>query len=219
MPRFFLLPLFYRWHYVCPFHSGFGEKLLWHWRPASFKKTRLFLVYMPLEPQSGKCSWSTSNIYHQHKNLYKMQMWHSRRLKSSIFLYLKGFKSMSPINVAVTMRLPLGRMEQGGTGIMKPCIPAYKTICIFYSNQSLLNTEAESQGFITPLCFLFSSLAFFSPASCALHSATGQFRQEWRVTAPLCWWQHWTGGLFHLLSKYSTNIRQDYLQKILPNYS
>lgn len=60
----------------------------------------------------------------------------SRRLKSNVFLYLKGFKSMSPINVAVTMRLTLGRTEQGGTGIMKPCIPAYKTTCIFYTNSA-----------------------------------------------------------------------------------
>ena len=134
------------------------------------KKPRLFLVYMPLEPQSGRRSKSTRNIYHQHKNLHKMQLWQSRRLKSSIFLYLKGFKSLSPIKVAVTMRLPLGRMEQGGRGIMKPCIPAYKTTHIFYSNQSLLNIEAESQGFISLLCFLSSSLAFCL-ASRALHSA------------------------------------------------
>lgn len=55
---------------------------------------------------------------------------------------------MTPIKVAVTTRVPLGRMEQGGTGIMKPSILACKTTRAFYSKQSFLNIEAESQGFI-----------------------------------------------------------------------
>lgn len=81
MPRFFLLSLFYRWYYICLSTQVFLNIVAM--KNSQFKKNKikqnkkkhhpmLFLVYMPLEPQSGRCSQSTSNIYHQHKNLHKM---------------------------------------------------------------------------------------------------------------------------------------------------
>lgn len=69
------------------------------------KKTAVFLAYMPTEPQSGRGSQSTSNIYHQHKDLHKMQQWQSRScLKSNVFLCLERFKSMSPTKAALDMK-------------------------------------------------------------------------------------------------------------------
>lgn len=103
------------------------------------------------------------------------------------------------------------RMEQGGTGTVKACVPAYKITHIFYSKQSLLlNTEAKSQGFISLLCsFLLSSLC---PALRATAVSPGvESHSTVMLTAAL--------HLSHLLSKYSTNTRHEYLQKVPPNYS
>jgi len=98
-----------------------------------------------------------------------MQLWQSRRFKSNVFLHLKVFRSMSPIQVAVTTRLPLGRMEQGGTHITKPCTPVCKTTHIFHSEESLLNTEATWQGFHTSLlCLLFLLTCFLSCFLCPM---------------------------------------------------
>lgn len=127
---------------------------------------------MPLEPQSGRCSRGIVNIYHwykKYKNLHKTEFLQNRKVKSNIFLYLKGFKSMSPIKGAVTMRPPMGRMDCRETGIVKPCIIVYKTTHIFYIKQLLLNTEAESQEFRPSLyflsCILFPSSLFLPTLS------------------------------------------------------
>lgn len=79
----------------------------------------------------------------------------------NIFLYLKRLLSMSPIEGAVTKRALMGNREE--QELWKPCIHAYRTICISYIKESLLNAEAESQGFRPFLYFLFlhaSSLLF-----------------------------------------------------------
>lgn len=61
---------------------------------------------------------------------------------------------MSPIEGAVTKRALTGNREE--QELWKPCIHAYRTICISYiSYITLLNAEAESQGFRPFLYFLF----------------------------------------------------------------
>lgn len=155
----------------------------------------LFLVYMPLEPQSGRCSQSTSNIYHQHKNLHKMLLWQSRRLKSNVS------KDSNPHLLSNWLQLRCylwgvqSREEQGLWSLVSLLTrpPVY-----FIAKSLLLNTEAKSQGFMSLLCFLSSSLPSSLPY-CALHSVQCQFHHYsfngrftvMTVTVPSCWHQHW----------------------------
>lgn len=168
---------------------------------------------------SGRCSRSIVNIYHwykKYKNLHKTQFLQNRKVKSNIFLFLKGFKSMSPIKGAVTMRPPMGRMDCRERGIVKHCIIAYKTTRIFYIKQLLLNTEAVTRIQTIPV---FSFLYFISLLSFSFYTVhNDNFHQEQTDTALLCWQWCWI-CLSHLQSKYCTNnMRHNYLQKIPLNY-
>lgn len=88
----------------------------------------------------------------------------------NIFLYLKRLLSMSPIEGAVTKRALTGNREE--QELWKPCIHAYRTICISYiSYITLLNAEAESQGFRPFPVFSFPP-CFLSFAPCTLHNST-----------------------------------------------
>lgn len=69
--------------------------------------------------------------------------------------------SMSPNEGAVTKRALMGSGEE--QGLWKPCIHAYKIIYISYIKRSLLNTEAESQGFRPFLFFFFFPPYFLLP--------------------------------------------------------
>lgn len=131
---------------------------------------------MLTEPQSGRSSQSTSNIYHQHKDLHKMQQWHNRNFMSSIFLYLEGFKSTFPITAALDIKLPLCRAQQGGTGIMKPYSPSYNTTPEFPANSLCLVQKLSHKDSYHPL--YPSSLT-----CCALQGTRGQFQQDRRVRA------------------------------------
>lgn len=137
---------------------------------------------MPMEPQSGRGSQSTSNIYHHHNDLHKMQQWQSRSLKFNVFLYLEGFRYMFPMKAALGMKLPLrgfSREEQG----LWSLAALLKTPFLHFKADSLCITEAESQGFISPLCSL--PLSFLVPyrAQGNSFSSTGQSEPIMLMTA------------------------------------
>lgn len=128
---------------------------------------------MLTEPQSGRSSQSTSNIYHQHKDLHKMQQWHNRNFMSSIFLYLAGFKSTFPITAALDIKLPLCRAQQGGTGIMKPYSPSYNTTPEFPANSLCLVQKLSHKDSYHP------SVSFLSHLLCLTgHKGTVSAGQE-----------------------------------------
>lgn len=119
-----------------PFSTRFCLKTIMPLKASRLKKTLEY--FLPTEPPSGRGSQSMSNIYHQHKDLHKMQQWQCRSLKSNVSLCLEGLKSMSPIKAALDMKLPLWRVQQGGTGILKPCSTSHSTTPVFYSSLCLV---------------------------------------------------------------------------------
>lgn len=102
-----------------------------------------------------------------------------------------------------------------------PCLQDHSYI--LQQQSLLLNTEAKSQGFMSLLCFLSSSLPssrLLCPALRAMPVSPLQFQLSFHcndsysavmLTSAL--------NLSHLLSKYSTNRRHEHLQKVPPNYS
>lgn len=153
---------------------------------------------MPMEPQSGRGSQSTSNIYHHHKDLHKMQQWQSRSLKFNVFLYLEGFRYMFPMKAALGMKLPLrgfSREEQG----LWSLAALLKTLFLHFKADRLclLQKLSHKDSYHPSVVFLSHFLCLTG------HKGTVSAAQD--SQSPSCWWQHRT-GLFHLLSKYSTNI-------------
>lgn len=161
------------------------------------KKPGVFLAYMPMEPQSGRGSQSTNKIYHQHKDLHKMQQWQSRSLKSSVFLYLEGFKYMFPMKAALGMKLPLRGYIREELGLWS--LAALLTTPLFHfiaKSLCLLQQLSHKDSYHFSAVFLSHFLCLTG------HKGTVSAAQD--SHSPSCWWQHRT-GLFHLLSKYSTN--------------
>lgn len=121
----------------------------------------------------------------------------SRSLKSSVFLYLEGFKYMFPMKVALGMKLPLRGYSREEPGLWS--LAALLTTPLFHfiaKSLCLLQQLSHKDSY-------HSSAVFLSHFLCLTgHKGTVSAAQD--SQSPSCWWQHRT-GLFHLLSKYSTN--------------